>query len=140
MEEEEVREEVVEESHKKVMEELEKLYEDEDIEVYAAPDDNELEKLILEILRDKPMRFKELKEVFSATAGEDRLRRALTKLIETQQVRELENGVYSARPEDLIGGPELELPPEEEEEEEELESFEAGPESEEELTFEEILD
>ncbi len=136
-EEEEVREEVVEESHKKVMEELEKLYEDEDIEVYAAPDDNELERLILEILREKPMKFKELKEVFSATAGEDRLRRALTKLIENQQVRELENGVYSARPEDLIGGVELELPPEEEEEEELEETFAESPE-EEELTFEEV--
>ncbi len=136
-EEEEVREEVVEESHKKVMEELEKLYEDDDIEVYAAPDDSELERLILEILREKPMKFKELKEVFSATAGEDRLRRALTKLIENQQVRELENGVYSARPEDLIGV-ELELPQEEEEEEELEEVLAEKPEEEEELTFEEI--
>ncbi|ABU81210.1 hypothetical protein [Ignicoccus hospitalis] len=94
--EDEVREEVVEETHKKVMEELEKIYEDEEIEVFAAPDDSELEKLLLEILKEKPMKFKELKEVFSATAGEDRLRRSLMKLLEEGRIRELEDGTYTA--------------------------------------------
>jgi len=93
---EEVREEVVEETHKKVMEELEKIYEDEEIEVFAAPDDAELEQLLLNILKEKPMKFKELKEVFSATAGEDRLRRSLMKLLEEGRIRELEDGTYTA--------------------------------------------
>jgi len=93
---EEVREEVVEETHKKVMEELEKIYEDEEIEVFAAPDDAELEQLLLNILKEKPMKFKELKEVFSATAGEDRLRRSLMKLLEDGRIRELEDGTYTA--------------------------------------------
>ena len=96
MPDEEVREEVVEETHKKVMEELEKIYEDEEIEVFAAPDDAELEQLLLNILKEKPMKFKELKEVFSATAGEDRLRRSLMKLLEEGRIRELEDGTYTA--------------------------------------------
>ncbi len=96
MSDDEVREEVVEETHKKVMEELEKIYEDEDIEVFAAPDDAELEQLLLNILKEKPMKFKELKEVFSATAGEDRLRRSLMKLLEEGRIRELEDGTYTA--------------------------------------------
>lgn len=96
MHDEEVREEVVEETHKKVMEELEKIYEDEEIEVFAAPDDVELEQLLLNILKEKPMKFKELKEVFSATAGEDRLRRSLMKLLEEGRIRELEDGTYTA--------------------------------------------
>ena len=94
--EEDVREEIVQETHKKVMEELEKIYEDEEIEVFAAPDDAELEKLLLEVLKEKPMKFKELKEVFSATAGEDRLRRSLMKLLEEGHIRELEDGTYTA--------------------------------------------
>jgi len=78
------------------MEELEKIYEDEEIEVFAAPDDVELEQLLLNILKEKPMKFKELKEVFSATAGEDRLRRSLMKLLEEGRIRELEDGTYTA--------------------------------------------
>jgi acylphosphatase len=118
------------------MEELEKIYEDEEIEVFAAPDDAELEQLLLNILKEKPMKFKELKEVFSATAGEDRLRRALTKLIDEGLVQELENGTYTARPEG-VGPEEASIPDELEEELAELEEEEL-PTEEEELEFEEI--
>ena len=131
MSDEEVREEVVEETHKKVMEELEKIYEDEEIEVFAAPDDAELEQLLLNILKEKPMKFKELKEVFSATAGEDRLRRSLMKLLEDGRIRELEDGTYTAADiEDIY-------PMEESEEEEEF-LEEVLEEAEEEEDFEEI--
>lgn len=67
----------VDDVQEEVINKLEKIYEDDEIVLLAAPDDIELEQLILNILQEKRMKFKELKEVFSATAGEDRLRRAL---------------------------------------------------------------
>jgi hypothetical protein len=77
------------------------------------------------------MKFKELKEVFSATAGEDRLRRSLMKLLEDGRIRELEDGTYTAADiEDIY-------PMEESEEEEEF-LEEVLEEAEEEEDFEEI--
>ncbi|UXD21488.1 hypothetical protein IPA_04780 [Ignicoccus pacificus DSM 13166] len=107
---EEVKREVVEETQEEVIEHLEKLYEDDEIVVLAAPDDAELERLILNILKEKRMKFKELKEAFSATAGEDRLRRALLKLMEEGRVYELPDGSYTANIEDLEAFREAALP------------------------------
>ncbi len=93
-EDKEVNKEIVEKTQEEVLESLDKIYEDDEVIVLAAPDDSELEKLIIEILSKQPMKFKELKEVFSATAGEDRLRKALQRLAEKGLVHELEDGTY----------------------------------------------
>ena len=93
-EEKEVNKEIVEKTQEEVLESLDKIYEDDEVVVLAAPDDSELERLIVEILSKQPMKFKELKEVFSATAGEDRLRKALQRLAEKGLVHELEDGTY----------------------------------------------
>ncbi len=93
-EEKEVNKEIVEKTQEEVLESLDKIYEDDEVVVLAAPDDSELEKLIIEILSKQPMKFRELKEVFSATAGEDRLRKALQRLTEKGLVHELEDGTY----------------------------------------------
>lgn len=122
-----VKRELVEETQEEVIENLEKLYEDDEIVVLAAPDDAELERLIINILSEKKMKFKELKEAFSATAGEDRLRRALLKLMEENRVYELPDGSYTARIEDLEAFREFEelsREPETEAEEELLEELE----------------
>ncbi len=142
---EDVKKEIVEETQEEVIENLEKLYEDDEIVVLAAPDDAELERLILNILSEKRMKFKELKEAFSATAGEDRLRRALLKLIEEGRVRELPDGSYTAREEDLEGLMEMaygEMAETEEDEEilDELDEEEEEIFDEEEEEFDEILD
>jgi hypothetical protein len=99
----------------------------------AAPDDAELEQLILNILKEKRMKFKELKEAFSATAGEDRLRRALLKLMEEGRVYELPDGSYTANVEEVEAFKEMTLiesPEESEELEEALSKLGEGTEEE----------
>lgn len=77
--------------------ELEKLYEDEDVVVMKAPSDQELEKLVLDIIKKKgrPVSWKELREIFSGLAGEDRLRKALANLIEQGLLTELPDGNFA---------------------------------------------
>lgn len=76
---------------------LEKLYEDEDVIVMKAPSDQELEELVLDIIkrRGKPVSWKELREIFSGLAGEDRLRKALANLIERGLLTELPDGNFA---------------------------------------------
>ncbi len=77
--------------------ELEKLYEDEDVVVMKAPGDQELEELVIKIIKEKgrPISWKELREVFSGLAGEDRLRKALANLIERGELEELPDGNFA---------------------------------------------
>ena len=60
------------------------IYEDEELELLSAPNDEEAKELIINIFREKnrPMTFQELREIFSATIGEDKLRRLLIRLRE----------------------------------------------------------
>lgn len=76
--------------------ELELIYEDEELVVMKAPTDEELVELVLEFIRSKgrPVTWKELREAFSGTAGEDRLRRALSRLRREGLVVELKGGRY----------------------------------------------
>ncbi|MEM2397250.1 MAG: hypothetical protein QW552_03870, partial [Ignisphaera sp.] len=76
--------------------EFKKLYEDEDIEVYKAPSEEELEKLVKETIASakKPLTWRELREKFSGIAGEDRLRKILVKLIEKDEIIELPDGAF----------------------------------------------
>ncbi|WP_075049703.1 hypothetical protein [Ignicoccus islandicus] len=113
----------VDDVQEEVINKLEKIYEDDEIVLLAAPDDIELEQLILNILQEKRMKFKELKEVFSATAGEDRLRRALLKLLEENRIFELPDGSYTANPEELAKFQEEEVPQTTEEEIEAIEDI-----------------
>ncbi len=77
--------------------ELEKLYEDEDVVVMKAPSDQELEKLVVDVIKKKgrPVSWKELREIFSGLAGEDRLRKALANLIEQGLLTELPDGNFA---------------------------------------------
>ncbi len=75
---------------------LKVVYEDEDIVVMQAPDDKELEKLILETIKEKgrPLSWRELRQIFSGLAGEDRLRKALINLIEREEIIEMVDGSF----------------------------------------------
>jgi hypothetical protein len=75
---------------------LKVLYEDEDVVVMMAPHDDELQRLVLDLLREKgrPMRWSELRETFSGIAGEDRLRRTLYKLVDKGLLVELPGNRY----------------------------------------------
>ncbi len=76
---------------------LKKLYEDEEVEVYKAPTEEELEKLVIDAIKEagRPLSWKELRQIFSGIAGEDRLRRVLVKLIERDELIELPDGTFA---------------------------------------------
>ncbi|MCD6488591.1 MAG: hypothetical protein J7K21_05135 [Desulfurococcales archaeon] len=82
------------------------VYEDSEIVVLVAPRDEELGDVIIDTIREKgrPMTWDELREEFSGIAGEDRLRRALNKLVDMGILVEFPDGSY--------GLPGMELPPE----------------------------
>ena len=75
---------------------LKVVYEDDDIVVMQAPDDRELERLILDTIREKgrPLSWRELRQIFSGLAGEDRLRKALINLIEREEIIEMVDGSF----------------------------------------------
>jgi len=79
--------------------ELEVVYEDEDVLVVRAPDDEELERLVVDIIRKKgrPVTWKELRKELSGLAGEDRLRKVLVKLIERDVVVEMIDGTFGLK-------------------------------------------
>jgi len=62
-----------------------------------APTDEELVDLVYKYIHNKgrPVTWKELRESFSGTAGEDRLRKALIKLRREGVVVELRGGRYA---------------------------------------------
>jgi len=76
---------------------LKVLYEDEELIVMKAPTDEELIELVYKFIRSKgrPVTWKELREAFSGTAGEDRLRRALSRLRQQGLLIELRGGRYA---------------------------------------------
>ena len=60
------------------------IYVDNEIELMSAPNDKEAKELIIQLFkeRNRPMTFKELREIFSGVIGEDKLRKLLIKLRE----------------------------------------------------------
>ena len=80
-------------------EDLKVVYEDEDVVVMRAPDDSELEKLVIKIIKKKgrPVTWGELRKELSGLAGEDRLRKVLVNLIEKDEVIEMIDGTFGLR-------------------------------------------
>jgi len=70
------------------------VYEDPDVIVMMAPNEEELKNILLDLLRDKPMTVKELHSILSGIASEDKIRRALSSLSEQGQVMILPDGRY----------------------------------------------
>jgi hypothetical protein len=81
---------------------LKVLYEDEDVIVEMGPHDNEIPELIMDYFKQerKPLTWQKLREHFSATIGEDRLRRALRHLVNEGRLVQLNRNTY-ADPESL---------------------------------------
>jgi len=64
-----------------ILQQLPKVYVDEEVEVVIAPDDNNLEWLVLNIVRDRgSVTFKELKALFSGISSEDKIKRVVSRL------------------------------------------------------------
>ena len=80
-------------------EDLKVVYEDEDVVVMRAPDDSELEKLVIKIIKKKgrPVTWGELRKELSGLAGEDRLRKVLVSLIERDELIEMIDGTFGLR-------------------------------------------
>ena len=78
---------------------LKVVYEDEDLVVIRAPDDMELEKMVISIIRSKgrPVTWHELRKELSGIAGEDRLRKVLVKLIERDEIVEMIDGTFGLK-------------------------------------------
>ncbi len=75
------------------------IYEDEEVLVMRAPSDEELEDLVVLIIKGKgrPLAWKELRRELSGLVGEDRLRKALLKLIERDVVTEMIDGTFGLK-------------------------------------------
>ncbi len=83
--------------HELLKDVIEVLVDDIGISVTAALSDDEIEKLVLEILKSakRPLSWRELKAVFSGVVGEDRLRKILISLKVRNLIAELTRTRYS---------------------------------------------
>jgi predicted transcriptional regulator len=75
---------------------LKKLYEDDEVVVLVAPNEYQLREIILNLLRERPRTVRELHEILSGLASEDKIRYALNKLIEEGLVEGDDEGRYYA--------------------------------------------
>lgn len=75
---------------------LRKLYEDDEVIVVVAPNETQLREIILRLLREKPMTIKELHQILSGLASEDKIRYALNELVEEGLVVSDDEGRYYA--------------------------------------------
>lgn len=75
---------------------LPRLYEDSDVVVMLAPHEDELEVIVLNILKDagRPLSVKEIHRYLEAVASEEKIRKTLHKLRLRKLVRPLKNGRY----------------------------------------------
>jgi hypothetical protein len=83
--------------HELLKDVIEVLVDDIGISVTAALSDDEIEKLVMEILREakRPLSWRELKSIFSGVVGEDRLRKILISLKVRNLIAELTRTRYS---------------------------------------------
>ncbi|MEM1623139.1 MAG: hypothetical protein QXZ60_04100 [Sulfolobales archaeon] len=75
------------------------VYEDSDIIVVRAPSDEELEKIVKDIVlrRGRPISWRELRRELSGVVGEDRLRKVLIRLIERDEIVEMIDGTFGLK-------------------------------------------
>ena len=73
---------------------LKVLYEDPDVVVVTAPNEEELKQILIDLLREAPMNLKELHAVLSGLASEDKIRKALSTLMSQGVIRMQPDGRY----------------------------------------------
>jgi len=73
---------------------LQKLYEDDELIVVVAPNEDQLRDIIIKLLREKPLTVKELHSTLSGLASEDKIRHALSQLMEEGLVYSDKEGRY----------------------------------------------
>ncbi|MCQ4449246.1 MAG: hypothetical protein NO110_00925 [Sulfolobales archaeon] len=78
----------------KVESRLQVIYDDKEVLVMTAPNEDELKEILLDLLEERPMNLKELHAHLSGIASEDKIRKALTELTEQQKVALMDDGKY----------------------------------------------
>ncbi len=75
---------------------LKVIYEDDDIVVMVAPHEDELERIVLDILKRKKKGWtvREIHSYLEAIASEEKIRRTLYRLIEKKLVKQFPDGKY----------------------------------------------
>jgi len=73
---------------KEIEESLEVVYEDDEVTVVIAPEEDELKKVIIDLLREKPMDVKEIHSILTNLASDEKIRKALYELAEEGKVIE----------------------------------------------------
>ncbi|AAY81594.1 conserved protein [Sulfolobus acidocaldarius DSM 639] len=73
---------------KEIEEKLEVVYDDDDLTVVIAPEEDELKQVILDLLKEKPMDVKEIHSILTNLASDEKIRKALYELAEEGKVVE----------------------------------------------------
>ncbi|RLG83482.1 MAG: ArsR family transcriptional regulator [Thermoprotei archaeon] len=74
---------------------LRKIYEDDDIVLMTAPNEDELIDIILDLLRERPMNLREIHAILSGLASEDKIRKALITLMSNGIITMNSDGRYT---------------------------------------------
>ncbi|MEL9939415.1 MAG: ArsR family transcriptional regulator [Ignisphaera sp.] len=89
---------------------LKVLYEDPDVVVFTAPNEDELREIVLNMLREGPKTLKDMHSKLAGIASEDKIRRCLVKLMDDGIVTVDDDGKYRLLgTEDFDGGFEAEM-------------------------------
>jgi flagellar biosynthesis component FlhA len=71
------------------------IYEDPEVVVYTAPNEDELKSILLSLLhKNEKMNIRELHSILSGLASEDKIRHALSELVEEGKVLVDSQGYY----------------------------------------------
>ena len=73
---------------------LRKVYEDPEVIVVTAPNEEQLKEIILNLIRERPMTVKEIHAILAGIASEDKIRKSLMRLAERGLVTMDEDGRY----------------------------------------------
>ncbi|AFL66044.1 hypothetical protein [Desulfurococcus amylolyticus] len=70
------------------------LHEDEEVVLMTAPNEEQLESIIKELISYKPMNLREIHIILSGIASEDKIRRALNSLLDRGEAYITSDGRY----------------------------------------------
>ncbi|MCS7111100.1 MAG: hypothetical protein N3E36_06820 [Sulfolobales archaeon] len=84
------------------------IYEDPEIVVITAPNEDELRDIVLDMLREGPKTLKEMHSKLAGIASEDKIRRCIIRLIDDGIVIANDDGRYKLLGSDDLNG-ELDL-------------------------------
>jgi len=66
---------------KEIESKLEVVYDDDELVVMIAPEEDELKNVIIDLLKERPMDIKEIHSVLTNLASDEKIRKALNELV-----------------------------------------------------------